>query len=243
MALLEVKNITKRFGGLVAVNDLSFTLREGEIMGMIGPNGAGKTTAFNLVSGFYRPDEGQIYFDGTDVTGMRSDQICKLGLTRTFQIMKPFPEISVLDNIMVGAYNRTKEKQVARQKALEIIEFLGMEQWKEHLAGGLPVAGAKRLEIARALATEPKVLLLDEAMTGLRPKETDELIEIVRQISEQGIALLVVEHVMKVIMSLAHRIVVIHHGNKIAEGAPADIVKNKSVIDAYLGEVQTNVAN
>jgi branched-chain amino acid transport system ATP-binding protein len=236
MALLEVHNITKRFGGLVAVNDLSLSVSKGEILGMIGPNGAGKTTAFNMISGYYKPDEGQVTFDGKEITGSRPDQICKLGLTRTFQVVKPFPQLSVLDNVVVGAYNRTNDKQEAQQKAREILDFLGMSDMTEHLAGGLSVAGRKRLEIAKVLATDPKMVLLDEAMAGLRPKETDEIIELVRQISQQGVALLLVEHVMKVIMSLADRIVVIHHGEKIAEGEPQAVVQNKDVIDAYLGE-------
>lgn len=242
MTLLEVHNITKRFGGLVAVNDLSLSVNKGEILGMIGPNGAGKTTAFNMISGYYEPNEGQVIFDGKDITGLRPHQVCKLGLARTFQVVKPFPQLSVLDNVIVGAYNRTNDKQEARQKAREILEFLGMGKMTEQLAGGLSVAGRKRLEIAKVLATEPKMILLDEAMAGLRPKETDEIIELVRQISQQGIALLLVEHVMKVIMSLADRIVVIHHGEKIAEGEPQKVVQDKAVIDAYLGEEMVHVA-
>ncbi len=243
MALLEVTGITKTFGGLVAVKNLSFSLEKGEILGMIGPNGAGKTTAFNLVSGYYPSDQGQIIFDGRDITGMRPDQICKLGLTRTFQVVKPFPEISVLDNIMVGAYIRTHSAKLAQKKAMETLDFMGILEWSDQLAGGLPVAGRKKLEIARALATEPQVILLDELMAGLRPTEMEETIQLVRQISERGIALLVVEHVMRVIMSLADRIIVIYHGEQLATGIPSEIVKNKSVVDAYLGEVQTNVTN
>lgn len=236
MTLLEVKNITKRFGGLVAVHDLSFTVDKGEILGMIGPNGAGKTTAFNMISGYYKPNEGQVIFDDNDITGIRPHKACKLGLTRTFQVVKPFPQLSVLDNVVVGAYNRTDDKLIAREKSQEILEFLGMADMTKQLAGSLSVAGRKRLEIAKVLATEPKMLLLDEAMAGLRPRETDEIIELVRQISQRGIALLLVEHVMKVIMSLADRIVVIHHGEKIAEGEPQQVVQDQTVIDAYLGE-------
>lgn len=242
MTLLEVNHITKRFGGLVAVDDLSLSVNKGEILGMIGPNGAGKTTAFNMISGYYKPDEGQVLFDNKDITGKRPDQVCKLGLARTFQVVKPFPELSVLDNVIVGAYNRTSDKQQAQQDALEILDFLGMSDMTGNLAGGLSVAGRKRLEIAKVLATKPKMILLDEAMAGLRPKETDDIIELVRQISQQGIALLLVEHVMKVIMSLADRIVVIHHGEKIAEGKPEQVVQDKAVIDAYLGEEATHVA-
>ena len=241
MALLEAKEITKRFGGLVAVGNLSLSVDEGQILGLIGPNGAGKTTAFNMISGFYKADEGEIIFDGEEITGLRPDQICKLGLTRTFQVVKPFPQLSVLDNVMVGAYNRTNDSKESKKKAKEIIEFLGMQEMEGMTAGSLSVAHRKRLEVAKALATDPKIILLDEAMAGLRPTETDEMIELVRQISRQGIALLLVEHVMKVIMSLAERIVVIHHGEKIAEGTPQQICQDKAVIDAYLGEVEIDV--
>jgi branched-chain amino acid transport system ATP-binding protein len=241
MALLEVTGITKRFGGLCAVNQLDLSLDKGQILGLIGPNGAGKTTAFNMISGFYQPDEGQVIFDGQDITGLRPDQVCKIGVTRTFQVVKPFPQLTVRDNIMVGAYNRTNDRKESRNKAEEIIEFLGMQDMREMTAGSLSVAYRKRLEVAKALATDPKIILLDEAMAGLRPTETDEMIELVREISRQGIALLLVEHVMRVIMSLAERIVVIHHGEKIAEGEPEQIVQDKSVIDAYLGEVEIDV--
>lgn len=241
MALLEVNGITKRFGGLVAVNNLSLSLDNGQILGLIGPNGAGKTTAFNMVSGFYRPDEGEVIFDNQKINGLRPDQICKLGLARTFQVVKPFPQLNVRDNVIVGAYNRTNNRREAREKAEEVIEFLGMQDMSETLASSLSVAGRKRLEVAKALATDPKIILLDEAMAGLRPTETDAMIELVRQVSEQGIALLLVEHVMRVIMSLAERIVVIHHGDKIAEGEPKQVVQNKAVIDAYLGEVEIDV--
>jgi branched-chain amino acid transport system ATP-binding protein len=241
MALLEVKNITKRFGGLVAVNNLSLSVSKGEILGMIGPNGAGKTTAFNMISGYYKPNEGQVIFEDENITGLRPDQVCKKGIARTFQVVKPFPHLTVLDNVMIGAYSLTNDNTEARLKALDILKFLGMARITENLAGGLPIGLRKRLEIAKALATEPKMLLLDEAMAGLRPKETDDVIELVRLVSQQGVALLLVEHVMKVIMSLADRIVVIHHGEKIAEGEPEAVVRNQDVIDAYLGEAEVNV--
>jgi len=241
MALLEVNGITKRFGGLIAVNDLSLSLDKGQILGLIGPNGAGKTTAFNMISGFYKPDEGEVFFEGKKINGLRPDQVCKLGVARTFQVVKPFPQLSVRDNVMIGAYNRTNKRREARQEAKEIIEFLGMQDMSDMTASSLSVAHRKRLEVAKALATDPKIILLDEAMAGLRPIETDEMIELVRQISEQGIGLLLVEHVMRVIMSLADHIVVIHHGEKIAEGEPRQIVQDKAVIDAYLGEVEIDV--
>ncbi len=240
MTLLRVENLTMRFGGLVAVRDLSLSVEEGEILGMIGPNGAGKTTAFNMISGYYKPTEGQVFFQDQNITGLRPDQVCNRGLTRTFQVVKPFSHLTVLENVMVGAYAHTNKNQVAKDKAREVLDFLGMSDKTEVLAGGLPIALRKRLEIAKALATEPKMLLLDEAMAGLRPRETDEIIELVRKVSKQGVAPLLVEHVMRVIMSLADRIVVIHHGEKIAEGEPQAVVRNKTVVDAYLGEAQVD---
>jgi branched-chain amino acid transport system ATP-binding protein len=236
MALLEVQGITKKFGGLVAVHDLSLNVEKGQIVALIGPNGAGKTTAFSVISGFYRPTEGKIHFNGRDITGLRPDQVCKIGLARTFQVVRPFRGISVLENVMVGAYARTNNTTVARNQALEVLDFLGMSHLANQMASGLPIAGRKRLEIARALATSPQLLLLDETMAGLRPTETDEVINIVRKISEKGIGILLVEHVMRVVMSLAGQIIVIHHGEKLAEGTPETIVQNPKVIDAYLGE-------
>ncbi|MBK8048814.1 MAG: ABC transporter ATP-binding protein [Anaerolineales bacterium] len=243
MSILTVENISIRFGGLVAVRDLSLSVEPGEIVGLIGPNGAGKTTAFNMISGYYHPDEGRVIFGGKDVPKRLPDQICKLGLARTFQVVKPFPHLTVFENVVVGAYNRTNNKKVAGRKAQEVIDFLGMSDMSQQLAGSLPVASRKRLEIAKALATGPKMILLDEAMAGLRPAETDQIIELVRQVSNEGIAMLLVEHVMRVIMSLAHRIVVLHHGEVIAQGEPNAVVRDPAVIDAYLGGEAVDAAS
>jgi len=237
MALLEVKNITKRFGGLVAVKDFSLDVDRGQIKALIGPNGAGKTTAFNCVAGFYRANEGKVIFDGKDITSLRPDQICKLGLSRTFQVVRPFRGISVLDNVMVGAFARTNDAKVARAKAEEVLEFFEMSNMIKMTASGLPIASRKRLEIARALATEPKMILLDEAMAGLRPAEADQVIAMVRKMCvEKGIAILLVEHVMKIVMALAEQIIVLHHGEMIAQGSPMEVVSDPQVVDAYLGE-------
>lgn len=236
MALLDVQGITKKFGGLVAVRELTLKVDRGEIVALIGPNGAGKTTAFNVIAGYYKADGGQVIFNDQPITNLRPDQVCKLGLARTFQVVRPFRGLTVLDNVMVGAYARTNDTQTARAKAEEALDFMGMSKMSHQTASGLPIGGRKRLEIARALATDPQLMLLDETMAGLRPAEADEVIAMVRKIAERGVGILLVEHVMKVVMSLAGEIIVLHHGEKLASGAPAEVVQNKQVIDAYLGE-------
>jgi len=235
-ALLNVDGLAKTFGGLMAVNRLSFGVDEGEIFGLIGSNGSGKTTTFNLVSGFYRPDAGDITFGGRRVIGLMPHEICHLGLTRTFQIPQPFAQLTVLENTMVGAFTRTRHVSEARGEAVQILELLGLGGRLGQSAGSLSIPELKRLELAKALATQPKMLLLDEVMAGLNAADTMAMIELVRRINERGVTLLIIEHVMKAIMSLSHRVCVIHHGEKIAEGPPKNVARDPRVIQTYLGE-------
>jgi branched-chain amino acid transport system ATP-binding protein len=236
MNILEVRSMTKDFGGLRAIDRLSLTIEEGEILGLIGPNGAGKSTAFNCIAGVYPPTEGEIFFAGENTNGRRSWDLCKKGLARTFQIVKPFASKSVLYNVMVGSFAKSDRAPEARAKAISVLRSLNFEDRKDIRAGNLTIAYRKRLEIARALATEPRMLLLDEVMAGLRPSEVDEMVHIIRRLRDQGITIFVIEHIMRAIMALSDRIVVIHFGKKIAEGSPEQVAADENVIKAYLGE-------
>jgi branched-chain amino acid transport system ATP-binding protein len=236
MSLLKIKDLTKTFGGLVAVNNVNFSVEEGEILGLIGPNGAGKTTLFNVISGNYQPDSGQVEFDGQNISGLKPHQVTQRGITRTFQIVKPFAGLSVVDNVMVGAFLNVPHASDAENLAREVIDFVGLNPFADQPAQNLTTAGRKRLELARALATQAKLLLLDEVMAGLTPTESINIVKLIQQIRERGITLLVIEHVMQAIMTLSDRIAVIHHGELIAVGEPKSIAKDSKVIEAYLGK-------
>jgi branched-chain amino acid transport system ATP-binding protein len=234
--LLALDRVTKRFGGLTAVSGVSVTVPAGEILGIIGPNGAGKTTLFNVISGYYRPEDGRIVFAGHDVTGQAPHAICRLGLTRTFQLVKPFGNLSVIDNVMIGALTRLPTVSAARLEAERVVEACGLAAHATGQARTLPIGLRKRLEVARALATRPRLLLLDEVMSGLNPTELGGMIELIRRLHADGLTLIVIEHIMAAMMRLAQRILVLHHGEAIAQGAPAAIAQDRRVVDAYLGE-------
>jgi branched-chain amino acid transport system ATP-binding protein len=238
--LLEVVDISKRFSGLQAVDAVSFSVPHGGIVGLIGPNGAGKTTIFNLISGVLRPDAGAIRLDGHDITGLRADQACGVGIGRTFQLVRPFGALTVLDNVMVGAFKRTASTTAARRTAWQILDRLALADKARAAANSLTLPERKRLEAARALATEPKLLLLDEVMAGLRPVEVDTMVRVFADLSrEMEIAILLTEHVMRAVMALSQSIVVVHHGQKICEGLPETVARDPQVIACYLGAART----
>jgi len=236
MSHFEVKNLVKKFGGLTAVNDVSFSIEKGKIFGLIGPNGSGKTTIFNCINHYYPLSGGKIYFKEKRIDKLPTYEICKLGIGRTFQIVKPLRRMTTLENVMSGAFLKTSNITEAKNKALEVLDFCDLFRHRHFPAKGLTIANKKRLEIARALATEPELLLLDEVAAGLNPKETETAMEIIQKIRSSGITILIVEHVMKVMMGISDRIMVINFGKEIARGTPQEIVNNQEVIKAYLGE-------
>jgi branched-chain amino acid transport system ATP-binding protein len=232
---LVVRGLSKRFGGLRAVQDVSFTIQENETVALIGPNGAGKTTSFHLITGFHRPDSGSVLAYGREIVGLRPHDICAHGVARTFQVAKPFGAMTVLANVMTGAFLRDKHAAVAREKAREVIDFVGLSAREQTPARDLTTIDQRRLEMARALATQPRLLLLDEVMAGLNPAEIDQAVGLIGKLSQRGLTIVIVEHVMRAIMAVARHIVVLDHGQKIAEGTPKEIVENPEVVRAYLG--------
>jgi branched-chain amino acid transport system ATP-binding protein len=236
MAILQIKNLNKKFGGLVAAKNVNMTVEEGQIYGVIGPNGAGKSTLFNLISGYVPPDTGTIHFSGKDITGKPPHELCMEGIGRTFQIVKPFGSKSVLYNVAVGAFARTNNRKEALQRAEEVVHRVGLGHKKDVLAKNLTIVDRKRLELAKALATQPKLLLLDEILAGLTPSEVDEAVALIREIRASGVTIIMIEHVMRAVMALCERVLVISYGEPIAEGTPEEVTKNPQVISAYLGD-------
>ena len=237
MSLLDVRSISKSFRGLKAVADASLEVPQGGIVALIGPNGAGKTTCFNMIAGVFAPDSGEILFEGKRIDGLRPDQICVAGIGRTFQIVKPFAGLTVLENVMVGAFLREKRTESARKLSLQILERLSLAAKAQQPASSLTLPDRKRLEVARALATRPRLLLLDEVMAGLRPTECDQIVAVFRELNRaEGLTILLIEHVMRAVMALAGRIVVLHHGQIIAHGTPEEVVRDPAVLECYLGE-------
>jgi branched-chain amino acid transport system ATP-binding protein len=235
MAILEIRHVSKFFGGLAANSDVSFDVNEAEIVGLIGPNGAGKTTLFNCIVGYDPPSKGDVLFDGRRMNGLQPDKVCKLGMARTWQKVRPLTNLSVLDNVVVGALRRTNSVKDAREHAHEQLKAVGLDAKSSVLAGALPIGERKKLEVARVLATRPRMLLLDEVMGGLNPAESEEIIQLILGIRARGITQMVIEHDMKAIMRMSDRIVVLSSGEKLAEGSPKEIVENPQVVEAYLG--------
>jgi branched-chain amino acid transport system ATP-binding protein len=236
MSLLEVERLTRRFGGLAAVAEVSFAVEEGEIVGLIGPNGAGKTTLFAVLAGALAPSGGRIRFDGRDVTGWASQKAARAGVGRTYQIVRTFRSMTTFENVLVGAYLRSASPRAARMRAMAVLERVGLERVAYEPGVNLPLALKRRLELARALATAPRLLLLDEVMSGLTPVEAAQAVELTRSLNADGLTIILVEHVMEVVMPLSARVVVLDHGAKIAEGPPAAVSRDAAVIEAYLGE-------
>jgi branched-chain amino acid transport system ATP-binding protein len=236
-ALLEVQRISKSFSGLRAVQNVSFAVPEGEIVGLIGPNGAGKTTCFNLIAGVYRPDAGSVRLAGEDIGGWRPDQVCRAGLARTFQLVKPFADLTVMENVIVGALNNCRTVSEAREKSARVIEKLGLGNKRDQIAKALTLPERKRLEVARALATGPRILLLDEVMAGLRPTEMNTMVALFRElVASTGLTILLIEHVMRAVMALSRTVIVLHHGEVIASGTPDEVTRDPAVLESYLGE-------
>jgi len=243
MSFLQVVNLSKNFGGLTALDRVNFSIERGEIIGLIGANGAGKTTLFNLISGFYPPTTGAIYFKNEDITGMKPYRICKKGLVRTFQLVKPFPNMTVLQNVTIARLfgkDGVKSLKEAVRGAYNVLEFIGLASKAEAFPEALTIADRKRLEVGRALATNPELLLLDEVLAGLNPSETSEALGLIKKINqEMNVTIMMVEHAVKAVMQLCHRIIVLHYGKKIAEGSPKEVATDKAVIEAYLGEIKS----
>lgn len=236
MSLLKIEGLTKSFAGLKAVNDINLEVAEHEFLGIVGPNGAGKTTLFSLLSGQLTPTQGRVWFEGREITGWSADQVAAAGLVRTFQLMRPFESMSVLDNVAIASHSRYRSRREARRHALGVIERVQLERYVNDPSGSLPTAGLKRLELARALALEPRLILLDEVLAGLVPTERAPMIDLLRDLHADGLTVMFVEHIMAAVLALSERLLVMHDGARLALGEPRTVIEDKVVIDAYLGE-------